>query len=296
MTHVLFLGAGRRVQLGEMFRQRGCVISGYELDERVPLKSIAPIFVGKKWNDPDLEKDLRELIVGHAIDLLIPLDCRGVHALSRLNLPAPAPVAPEQATLPSLDKAEFEKCAAGFADLFPFACEGFPAVKKPRRGFGSNGIEFVDRFSAAEAARFPDCIYQRRCFGDEYSVDAYWNRTGEFVGASPRKRLRIAGGEVLDSVTVKRPDLVDAARRIGNSLGLIGPSCIQFIEQEGRPYVMEVNARFGGGSTLSIAAGLDMIDYALREYVRGEKVPAGSGWASPNVLMTRSYTDHIFKY
>ncbi len=295
MTHVLLCGAGRRVQFTQILKEHGCQVSGYELDDKVPLKDVAPIYIGKKWADPDLEKDLEGIIKGHAVDLLIPLDCRGVHALSRMKLSAPAPVAGEQATLASLDKVEFEKAAAAFPDLFPFPAEGFPAVKKPRRGFGSNGIEFIDRFSAAEAAAFPDHVFQRRCFGDEYSVDAYWNKQGEFVGASPRKRLRVASGEVLDSITVHRQDLVDATRRIGDSLGLRGPACIQFIEDNGRPYVMESNARFGGGSTLSIYAGLMMVDYVLREYVRGQKVERDSGWAQPGVLMTRSYRDHYFR-
>jgi biotin carboxylase len=144
----------------------------------------------------------------------------------------------------------------------------------------------------------PSCVYQRRLFGNEYSVDAYFNRLGELVGASPRTRIRVAGGEVIESMTVNRPDLVVATRRVGEALGLTGPACIQFIEDKddsNKPYVMEVNGRFGGGAPLSIIAGLRIPELVIDEYVNNVIPKPDSCGAHPNIYMTRSYEGHYFQ-
>ncbi len=295
-TAVLFIGGGRRTQLASYFKEWGCQIFGYELDPRVPLRDYGPVFTGKRWDDPTLKDDLAYIMKGHEIDLAVPLDCRAVGVVAWLPLPKPVVVTGGRSALTCLDKRLFEAAAERFADLYPYPAEGFPAVSKPKKGFGSNGVEYIDRYVPGYQAKFPDNVFQKRLPGPEFSVDAYWNRQGEFVGASPRQRLRVAGGEVLDSITVNRPDLIDAARRVGDAVKLKGPACIQFMDDgAGRPYVIEVNARFGGGSTLSLHAGLNMVEYVLREYAWGKTVEAGSGKAAVGCYMTRSYKDHYFQ-
>jgi hypothetical protein len=295
---VMLAGAGRRVALAQRFQARGCTVVGYELDTNVPLHDVAAVYAGKKWSDPDIVQDLNAACRLHGVNIIIPLDCRGVAALSMMHLDFRALVPNPAAAQACLDKQKFALlCEAAAPDLYPSPAYGFPAVEKPVRGFGSNGINFIDRYPGSnDQSRWGDFVYQKRMFGKEYSVDAYFNYQGQLVGASPRERIRVASGEVIETETVNRPDLVEATRRLGEAMNMTGPTCFQFIDdaENGRPYVMECNARFGGGGTLGCEAGVDMVDFVLRERIRGEYLTAGSATAKVGVRMSRSYRDHFF--
>ena len=44
---------------------------------------------------------------------------------------------------------------------------------------------------------------------------------------------------------------------------------MQFIiDRENRPWIIEINCRLGGGTTLSISSGLNIPEYMMGEYVR----------------------------
>jgi carbamoylphosphate synthase large subunit len=61
---------------------------------------------------------------------------------------------------------------------------------------------------------------------------------------------------------------MDLVKNVVEKLGIVGPACTQVIieEETNDPYLIECNARFGGGTVLSIYAGLDMIEMIKEEY------------------------------
>jgi hypothetical protein len=329
MANILFLGGGRRVELARLFKVRGHAIFGYETSTQVPLASEAQIVRGLPWADTGLAASLSDACRVHGIDLLLPLDCRAVAELASLRTVGERErtarivhrsvsenlmfllrerfVGPdnEETATACLDKGLFEAFIVahfGFdTDLYPFPVSGKPAIIKPRRGFGSRGVMKV-------GALVPDSVQydgdedvaQVYLPGTEWSVDAYFglrNADGAsgLLGASPRQRLRVAGGEVIESVTVDRPDLVSMTKEVGEALRLTGPACFQFKgDVANSPRLIEVNARFGGGATLSIEAGLPMVGYVCGEYLECRTFPAGSGCARQGVYMSRSYRDHYW--
>jgi hypothetical protein len=282
--NILFLGGGRRVELARRFLLRGCRVYAYELSRDVPVASVADVVVGKSWDNPSVHdhlKTVKELLDVRAV---LPLDDK---AAATVGWPW---------SYRCYDKQEFSAyCRRHCPDLYPTPEIGKPYVIKPRFGNGSKGIHYEYAFPRNTPYESMTHVYQKQLTGKEFSVDAYFNKAGALVGASPRERLRVAGGEVVESVTVDRPDLVKFAKSVGGAVGAVGPTCIQFIEDEdGTPFVIEANHRFGGGATLSIEAGLDMVDYVIRE-ARGETVGAGTGRAEPGLRMVRSMKDHFFR-
>lgn len=301
MTTVLFLGGGRRVSLAERFAARGCAVLGYELDTRVPLAAVGKVLLGHPWASPDFGPHLRQVAAAYRVDLVVPLDDAGVVALAQeSDLPCPRACPPADAARACYDKGLFETAVVGhfgFDDaVYPFAVDGRPAVVKPRRGCGSKGVRRVDRFERVSFQWDGDAeVAQRELSGPEFSVDCFYGPTGSLVGASPRERLRVAGGEVVESRTVDRPDLVELCRRLGRALGLHGAACLQFMgDADGRCRVIEANARFGGGSTLSCAAGLDLVGLTLDHFLGGSVPLAGVARARPGVFMTRAFRDSFF--
>ena len=72
-----------------------------------------------------------------------------------------------------------------------------------------------------------------------------------------RQRIAVRSGEVVKGVTIYDPAIADACVTIAKALPAIGPITVQCMLKEGIPYFTEINARFGGGVPLGVAAGVD---------------------------------------
>ena len=70
-------------------------------------------------------------------------------------------------------------------------------------------------------------------------------------------------GEVSKAVTINEPALVEYARVIANNLALLGPFSFQaIVPDQGKPQIIEINARFGG-SGYSIAPSVGSAFHTL---------------------------------
>lgn len=298
---VLFLGGGRRVELARLFELQGCDVVGYETDATCPLADEAEVVEGLPWKHPDFGKHLSDTCALNGVKAVVPLQDAGVVALASADLPAGVEkvCSPELAALTTHDKLLFEQfCQANFPDHYPTPELFQPAIVKPRFGFGSRGVMSMACYRSSVVARLtPECVAQRELPEPEFTVDAYFNRDGAYIGSCPRQRLRVAGGEVVEAETVWDDALDNAARVLGEGMGLRGPVCFQFRYGESEiPQVIECNARFGGGSTLSCEAGLPLVAYVVHEYVRGETVPPHEVQGIRYGLrLSRSYRDHFFE-
>lgn len=297
MINTLFLAGGRRVQLGHLFSNLGCKLFAYELEEEAPLAEYATIIKGKKWDDSDFPAHFLQSIKDHDIDLIIPLDCRGVYELSKLNL-SNAVVSSPKTTLNCLDKIKFEvfMMVNFYGENYPLPIEGKDYIIKPRFGFGSNGVEIGYDFNKS-LIKDNDKVYQLKVNGKEYSVDAYFNKNSKMVGASVRERIWVSGGEVIETQTIDYPELIDLTKKIGERLSCQGPICCQFIEDEEdeKLYVIENNCRAGGGSTVSCEAGLNIPKLIIDEYIYGLTPKENSIHAEVGVYCSRSFKDHYFR-
>ena len=72
-----------------------------------------------------------------------------------------------------------------------------------------------------------------------------------------RRRIEVRSGEVAKGVTVCLPEVLDGCLRIARALPAIGPITVQCLMQGDTPRFTEINARFGGGVPLGIAAGVN---------------------------------------
>jgi carbamoyl-phosphate synthase large subunit len=168
----------------------------------------------------------------------------------------------------------------------------FPVIVKPRCGRASLDTYMAENLEAYRfyLPRVPDPIVQPCLRGQEVTIDTISDLQGSFLAASPRIRLEVKGGQAFKSVTIDAPELVELARRIVEPLPIIGPSNIQcFLTEEGVQF-FEINARFGAGSILSIAAGMNG-PAALVAMVRGERLP--SLITRPGLMMMR-YWQEVF--
>lgn len=118
----------------------------------------------------------------------------------------------------------------------------------------------------AKTLEFP--IFQPFIEGKEFSVDLFLDKRGKIKGAVSRTRDLVVNGESQITRTVNLPELEDLCSRMAKSLNLKGHVLFQvIIDKEQKFHVIECNCRFGGASTLSIAAGLDSFYWFLLESI-----------------------------
>ena len=141
-------------------------------------------------------------------------------------------------------------------------------VVKERHGAGSLslGLNLPYAAAVAHAQTLEEPIFQPFVHGREISVDAYVDRAGRVHGLVPRTRDVVVHGESQVTTTLDDPDLVARLIPLIAKLGLYGPLVLQaLLTADGGLQIIECNCRFGGASTLGIAAGVDSFFWFLQE-------------------------------
>lgn len=293
---VMFVGGGRRASLAKRFIAEGFAVYAYETDTNAPIGTVATLVPGLKWSDPHVEKHILNTFDALGIDLAIPLQDHATVVLSRIapQTSTRIPTASEDINNVCLNKKVFEDRLKDF-DFYPGVTDNCEKViVKPVFGFGSKGISIIPR---NELQNQSDKFVVQRFIdgGFEISVDAYFDKKSQMIDAVPRHRLEIQGGEVSRSTTLDRTayNVVEITKFVGESLGLIGPICSQYIIGGGKAYIMEINARFGGGVILSLEAGLNIVKMIKQEYI-DNTTPSSSAWKS-GLSMVRYFQEHFYE-
>jgi carbamoyl-phosphate synthase large subunit len=142
-----------------------------------------------------------------------------------------------------------------------------PFILKDRKGSGGRDIHLINSFQQLKQY-VPDGRYmiQEWLPGAEYSVDVYTNKNGQVLAAVPRQRLKIDSGIAVTSKTVKDQKIIDYALSVAKAVPLSGAANIQVkLNANNEPRLMEINARFPGTMSITVAAGVNMPQMYLKE-------------------------------
>ncbi len=307
---ILFLAAGRRVQMTQMFLERGFEVFSYESDLTSPICQVAFVIEATKpWSDSHFMDEILPVYKANNIQLVIPFQDEAVIAACKLDryfknrgLEPKIVCSPIAVAEICYDKLFFEQWMGDkFPTIYPSANILRPMIIKPRYGAGSRIIFHVENELDLEKYKLlissGKWIKQRKIKGIEYSVDCYFDPDGNYIDSVPRRRILIgSSGEVVKSITERNKWLQAISKEVGERLGLIGPVNMQYILEynTGEIYLFEINARFGGGYTLSIHAGMDVINLIARDYLGRDFEYEPDTWRN-NLLLQRAYRDFYFQ-
>jgi carbamoyl-phosphate synthase large subunit len=173
----------------------------------------------------------------------------------------------------------------------------FPVLVKARRGFAARHIyrahdaeelAFFLRYTSAES------MVQAFCTGEEFSIDLISDLSGRCLEAVPRSMIESKGGETIKGESLDDAGLRELAVRVAETLGIKGPACVQCFRDGDAHLVTDVNARFGGGFPVHVAAGGGYPDIVLA-LARGESPAPRLGSYRPGVIMVRYLTQVILE-
>jgi predicted ATP-grasp superfamily ATP-dependent carboligase len=164
-----------------------------------------------------------------------------------------------------------------------------PAVIKARESSGSRGLCYV--FDRTELINSYSIIHRQYPFpiiqqyippgGDTLGVELLYNN-GKKERSFVHRRLRefpVKGGPSTLRESVIRPDLVDYASKLLDSLQWHGVAMVEFMEDptNGKAYLIEINAKFWGSIALPIAAGVNF-PLLLYKLAGDEIIPPDPGY------------------
>lgn len=180
----------------------------------------------------------------------------------------------------------------------------FPLFVKPRWGSASLGVECVydidelrwawhqglrrlPRNSLQQYADRKDgLLIQSALKGQEYGIDVVNDLQGRYQATFVKRKLGMRSGETDQAVTENHPELVALGRCLGETLKHVGNlDCDVFLDA-GKPYLLELNPRFGGGYPFSAAAGAD-VPSALIAWAGGKAPPPHWDAIRHNVMSSK---------
>lgn len=154
----------------------------------------------------------------------------------------------------------------------------YPVIVKPRWGMGSIGVYLADNeeelrcfyhkiygvikntYLKFESNNTPEqpVLIQEQLNGQEYGLDIMNDLQGNYINTGVKKKFAMRSGETDCAVTVDDPRLQQLGSRLGEKLRHVANMDVDVFDVAGKLYVLELNARFGGGYPFIHAAGADM--------------------------------------
>ena len=290
---ILFTSAGRRVELMQAFRaaseKTGIPLELYGADMNAHAPAL--FFCDRRMivpriKSPEYLPELRRICAAEGIDALIPTIDTDLLMLSENR----ESFGDTKVLIAEGDKVALCRDKRLTAEYFhsvglksPDPVDdvtkytgGFPAFIKPRDGSSSISAYRTDSRKELEelARRVPDYIIQPFIDGTEYTVDIFCGLDGEPVYITPRIRLAVRSGEVLQTKITRDRRIIEEMLALVADYRPRGQITVQLIREKttGDDWYIEINPRFGGGAPLSMKAGADSAEALLR-ILNGEKLP-----------------------
>lgn len=154
----------------------------------------------------------------------------------------------------------------------------FPLMIKPRWGMGSIAVyeaenkeellilyEKTKRSIQRTYLKYESAVdinksilIQEKLIGQEYGLDVIDDLDGKYLTTIAKMKYAMRSGETDCAVTVDRPDLKKIGERLSEVMNHRANLDVDVFDVNGKIFVLEMNARFGGGYPFSHLAGVNL--------------------------------------
>lgn len=183
----------------------------------------------------------------------------------------------------------------------------YPLIIKPRWGMGSISIYEVDNEDElrvlykkamnninnsylkyeSETNINESVLIQEKIIGQEYGLDIINDLDKKYVNTIVREKVAMRSGETDCAIVIKDKRLEDIGKRISKAMRHIANMDVDIIIENNNIYVLEMNARFGGGYPFSHISGVNL-PLAIIKWINNEKV-------DKEIFVPKKYNEYIHK-
>lgn len=135
----------------------------------------------------------------------------------------------------------------------------FPCVIKKEHSQASKGVYIENSREDLQKTLLlieGDYVLQEFNAGEEYSVDAFFDKNGGLIAALPRVRNLVVDGEAIVTTSKNIPEIIELISTVGEKLKFYGHVVMQVFKNEDKLEIIEINPRFGGASSLAFHCGV----------------------------------------
>lgn len=167
----------------------------------------------------------------------------------------------------------------------------FPVIIKPRWGMGSIGVFQADNIDElnvlykktlneikksylkyeSSVAIDSSVIIQEKLVGDEYGLDIINDLDSKYVNTVVKRKYAMRSGETDCAVTEDNIVLKELGKKLSSCTKHVANLDVDVFLTNSDAYILEMNARFGGGYPFSHMAGVDL-PKAIVEWLLGNEV------------------------
>lgn len=169
----------------------------------------------------------------------------------------------------------------------------YPIIIKPRFGCGSIGMSVAEdemgllyyfrrntrviknsylKYESQAVPISEQIVYQEFLPGQEYGADIINDFDGNIRNIIIKEKIAMRAGETDIARITMEPEIYKALEKLGKITKHIGNMDCDIFFSDGVPYILEMNARFGGGYPFSHMAGCNL-PLAIVRWMKGEDVP-----------------------
>ena len=107
-------------------------------------------------------------------------------------------------------------------------------------------------------------LIQEKIKGDEFGLDIFNNLEGENLSVTVKRKYAMRSGETDIADVIKNSELKAVGKKIAKSLSHIGNLDMDILLSDGKAYIIDMNARFGGGYPFTHNAGVNELEAIIR--------------------------------
>ena len=276
-VNVLFTSVGRRVELIKAWKKAyvdldidGEII-GTDIDPLAPASDFVDSFyIVPQSKHEDFIPTIQEICIENNINLLFPLNDNDLLPLSSGKtilekneiIVAVSQMKSIDTTVDKWSTYQFFKNVGIKTPKTWLPNDNnksdFPLLIKPRNGSAGKDVIKVNDQRELEfyIPRIEKPIIQEFINGPEITTDVICDFKGSIIGIVNRERIEVRWGEVTKGKTIFDKNIIKNCEKIVENLDIVGPITVQCILEGNDAYFIEINARYGGGSPLGFAAGV----------------------------------------
>ncbi len=188
----------------------------------------------------------------------------------------------------------------------------WPLIVKPRWGMGSIGIhkawdeeelevlyrivnrEIRNSYLIYESMASKQCVLIQECVhGEEYGLDVINDLEGNYCTTIVKQKYGMRSGETDCAKTVKEERISNLGERLSEKFRHYGNMDVDVLKKNTELYVIDLNARFGGGYPFSHTAGVNL-PLAIIKWLMGQDVTDDILKAKGGVMSQKDIT--IMRY